>query len=45
LIERMSVKKQKATPCAAFRGFELAQCGGKSIERSKNDNLQFTFLL
>ncbi len=38
LIERMSVKKAKATHRVAFRGFGLDQCGGKSAERSGADN-------
>jgi hypothetical protein len=38
LIERMSVKKAKATHRVALRGFGLDQCGGKSAERSGADN-------
>jgi len=38
LIERMSVKKAKATHRVAFRGFGLDHCGGKSAERSGADN-------
>jgi hypothetical protein len=38
LIERMSVKKAKATHRVAFRGFGLDQFVGKSAERSVADN-------
>jgi len=38
LIERMSIKKAKATHRVAFRGFGLAQCGGKSAEHRGADN-------
>jgi hypothetical protein len=32
LIERMSMKKAKATHRVAFRGFGLDQCGGMSAK-------------
>jgi hypothetical protein len=38
LIERMSVKKAKATHRVALRGFGLAQFVGKSAEHRGADN-------
>ncbi len=38
LIERMSMKKAKATRCVALRSFGLDQFVGKSDEQSEDDN-------